>query len=151
MNDLTTPPRLVTPLRPIQAQEAKGLGPIAKTLLFVVAVCLVTAACVVSLAAQADLGFTAFNNTGTNGTYFINTANYKSANITVLAASGSPNGTVTVYTVPGGVDDVAKRVQVEQYATPTTAKAYIGPTQGGLVITLTGNSTGTVSVTGSLK
>lgn len=123
------------------------LGPVGKTLLFIVA----TAALVVCLAAQADVGFTAFANTGTNGTYFINTNNYKSANVTVVAASGTPDGTVTIYTVPGGVDDVAKRVQVEQYATPTTAKAYIGPCQGGLVITLTGNTTGTVSVTGSLK
>ena len=153
MNDVNARRR---PLPPDPAKdpciycEDRSTTIVRKTLLFIVAVFAGAAALVICLAAQADVGFIAFN-TGTNGTYFINTNNYKSANVTVVAASGTPDGTVTIYTVPGGVDDVSKRVQVEQYATPTTAKAYIGPCQGGLVITLTGNTTGTVSVTGSLK
>lgn len=106
---------------------------------------------VVAFTARADVAFTAFDASGTNGTYVQNTAGYKTISVTVLAASGSPDGTVTVYVVPGGTDSVAKRVAVATYATPTTAKTYYGPATGAVVIELTGNSTGTVTVTGVLK
>lgn len=106
---------------------------------------------IIALSARADVAFTAFNASGTNGTYVQNTAGYKTISVTVLAASGSPDGTVTVYVVPGGTDSVAKRVAVATYATPTTAKTYYGPATGAVVIELTGNSTGTVTVTGVLK
>jgi hypothetical protein len=82
--------------------------------------------------------------TTANGTWTYGTSNSDMAQVTIWASTGSPDGTVTVYTRTG--TGTATRVQVAQYATPTsTAKTYSGETQAHLDVVVTGLSTGTIS------
>lgn len=81
----------------------------------------------------------------TNQTKTIDTSTYKEAIVTVSGAS--PDGTLTVY-----VESVkGERVAVATYATPSTAKTWIGPTGYRLTLALTGMSTGSVTVSVGLR
>lgn len=95
--------------------------------------------------ASADQVYTCFAASGTNGSGtcgVIATGGYTVATVSIAAASGSPDGTVTIY-----VDGKS----VYTYATPTTLKVIRGPVAGKLAVGLSGNTTGTVDVTVRLK
>lgn len=98
-----------------------------------------------ALPAFGDQVTTATLNSTTSKTITVDTAGYSVATVTVLAASGTPDGTVQVYVDGKSLGTAA------QYATPTTTKVFRGPVSGTLVVALGGNSTGTVSVTVRLK
>lgn len=89
------------------------------------------------------------NDDGTNGTVRLDTAWAREAQVTVWGSTGSPDGTVTVYHATPGTG--APAVELFNYATPTTAKTYTGPTGAALEIALTGNTTGKVSVVVGLR
>lgn len=77
----------------------------------------------------------------------VDTTGYKTAQVTISAVSGSPDGTATIYYVaPNG-----ERTLLKSYATPTTAKTYAGQCGTKLVLALTGNSTGAVGAVVVLK
>ncbi len=78
----------------------------------------------------------------------VDTTGYQTAQVTIYATSGSPNGTVTLYLVPPGNPGL---VTLATYATPTTPKTFRGPAGITLAIALTGNTTGTVGVNVVLK
>lgn len=73
----------------------------------------------------------------------VDTAGYSAATVGIKAASGSPDGTVTIKADSG--------VTLATYATPTTLKVYRGPTSGTLSVELTANTTGTVYAEVRLK
>lgn len=84
----------------------------------------------------------------TNTAKTIQTAGYGEASVTIWAASGTPNGTVSIYSqAPNG----APLVLLATYATPTTAKTFRGPVVTAIVVALSGNSTGTVGAVAVLK
>ena len=59
------------------------------------------------------------------------TEGYQTAQVTIWAVSGSPDGTARVYSAaPGG----APLVLLATYATPTTARTFRGPAGTGLVV-----------------
>lgn len=78
----------------------------------------------------------------------LDTVGYQTAQITIYAASGSPDGTVTIYLVPPGGGAL---VSLATYATPSTPKTFRGPVGTALAIALTANTTGTVAVNAVLK
>lgn len=78
----------------------------------------------------------------------IDTVGYQTAQVTIWAASGSPDGTVTIYLVPPGN---AGFITLATYATPSAAKTFRGPAGVTLAIALAGNTTGTVGVNVVLK
>ena len=85
---------------------------------------------------------------GTNTSATVATDGYQTAQVTVWAASGSPDGTVRIYSsAPGG----APLVLLATYATPSAAKTFRGPAGASLVVTLTSNTTGTVGAVAVLK
>lgn len=85
---------------------------------------------------------------GTNTSASVASDGYQTAQVTVWAASGSPDGTVRIYShAPSG----APLVLLATYATPSTAKTFRGPAGTGIVVTLTGNTTGTVGAVAVLK
>lgn len=77
----------------------------------------------------------------------VSASGYQVAVVTVWAASGSPDGTVRIYSSAPG----APLVLLATYATPSTAKSFRGPVDASLVVALTGNTTGTVSAVAVLK
>lgn len=78
----------------------------------------------------------------------IPTDGYQTAQVTIWVVSGSPDGTVTIYSQPPGG---APLVALKTYATPTTAKTFRGPAGTGLVVALSGNTTGAVGAIAVLK
>lgn len=70
----------------------------------------------------------------------LDTSIYLRYQVTLAAASGTPDGTVTIYTIAPTGDQIA----MSTYATPTTAKTFVGECQTKLLINLSGNTTGTV-------
>jgi hypothetical protein len=84
----------------------------------------------------------------TNTTATIDTTGYKSAQVTIWAAEGSPDGTVSIYY---DSDRGGPLVLLKQYATPTTVKTFAGPVGTKLVVGLSGMSTGKVGCTVVLK
>lgn len=80
-----------------------------------------------------------------NTSQTIDTSTYKEAVVTISGASA--DGTVTVYVE----SSKGARVAVATYATPSTAKTFIGPTGYRLTVTLTGMSTGTATCTVGLR
>ena len=96
----------------------------------------------------ADQVVPVWADNGTNASTTVNTQGYKTAQVTIWASTGSPDGTVTIsYVPPGG----GPWVTLKTYATPTTAKTFAGPAGSTLGLALTGNTTGKVSVTVVLK
>ena len=85
-----------------------------------------------------------FSAQGANKTVTIDTAKYQECVISCVKNTGSPDGTFNAYTVPDPNTATVGRVAVATYATPSTIKTWTGPTAGGLVIELTGNSTGSI-------
>lgn len=91
---------------------------------------------------------TSFTLGSAPGQRTIESAQFSEAQVSVKAATGTPDGTVTVkVATPSGGDPVT----VATYATPTTVKTYRGPVGAGLTVALTGNTTGTVQITVLLK
>ena len=84
----------------------------------------------------------------TNTSKAVQTAGYGEAQITVWAASGSPDGTVSIYNAPPAP---APLVLLATYATPTTAKTFRGPAGTTIIVALSGNTTGTVGAVAVLK
>ena len=84
----------------------------------------------------------------TNTSKAVQTAGYGEAQVTIWAASGSPDGTVSIYNAPPAP---APLVLLATYATPTTAKTFRGPAGTTIIIALSGNSTGTVGAVAVLK
>lgn len=78
----------------------------------------------------------------------IDTSGYQTAQITIWATSGSPDGTVTIYLVPPGG---APLVSLASYATPSAVKTFRGPAGTRLAVALTGNTTGEVAAYAVLK
>lgn len=78
----------------------------------------------------------------------VDTSGYQTAQVSIWAASGSPDGTVTIYLVPPGDGPL---MALASYATPTTVKTFRGPAGVRLAVALTGNSTGTVAAYMVLK
>lgn len=103
---------------------------------------------VLALPASADKVVTVFSGQDVPKSVAVDTTGYQTALVTIWAASGTPNGTVTIYSAP---PNGAPLVSLTSYATPTTAKTFRGPVGAGLVIVLAGNSTGTVSTSVVLK
>lgn len=101
-----------------------------------------------SLPAFADQVVQVWTAQDTNVTTTVATQGFKTAQVTIWAASGSPDGTVTIYYVPpnGG-----QWVTLKTYATPSAAKTFAGPVGTTLALALSGNSTGTVSANVVLK
>ena len=83
----------------------------------------------------------------TDATEVIETRDASVAQVTIWAASGSPDGTVTIYKS----DSNAPEVKLAEYAKPTSAKCLSGPVGMRLRIALTGMSTGAVGVKVVLK
>lgn len=98
--------------------------------------------------AATDKVVTVWTAQATNTSATVLTDGYQTAQVTIWAASGSPNGTAKVYLVP---PNGAPLVLLAAYATPTTAKTFRGPTGTSLVLALTGMSTGTVGAVVVLK
>ena len=90
---------------------------------------------------------TVWSAQGANTSTSIATAGLSPAQITIWAVSGTPDGTVKIFNDAGGG---APLLLLKTYATPTTAKTFIGPCGPNLVVTLTGNTTGTVGLTAVL-
>ena len=84
----------------------------------------------------------------TNASKAVQTAGYGEAQVTVWAASGSPDGTVSIYNAPPAP---APLVLLATYATPTTAKTFRGPAGTTIIVALSGNTTGTVGAVAVLK
>ena len=100
------------------------------------------------LLAASDKVVTVWTAQATNVSTAVDTAGYQTAQVTVWAVSGSPDGTVRVYSqAPAG----APLVLLATYATPTAAKTFRGPAGSGIVIALSGNTTGTVGAVAVLK
>jgi len=78
----------------------------------------------------------------------VDTSGYQTAQVTIWAASGSPDGTVTIYLVPPGN---APLMALTSYATPSSVKTFRGPAGTRLAVALTGNTTGTVAAYVVLK
>lgn len=95
----------------------------------------------------ADKNVSVLAATSTNQEVVVNTEGYNTAVVSVSGASAT--GTVTVYVAPSASSP--QRTAVATYATPSTTKTYRGPTSGALVVALTGNTTGTATVTAVLK
>lgn len=77
----------------------------------------------------------------------VDVSTYQSGQVVVWAASGTPDGTVTIYdTTPG-----APSVKLAEYPTPTAAKKFRGPVGVSLLVVLSGNTTGTVGAVAVLK
>lgn len=98
--------------------------------------------------AATDRTATIWTAQATNTSASLDTAGYNEAQITIWAASGSPDGTVRIYYQP---PNGAPLVLLATYATPTTAKTFRGPAGITLVFALTGMSTGTVGTVAVLK
>lgn len=100
-----------------------------------------------ALPATAATQYMVWTDQATNASTTIDTSQAREAQVTVWGSSGSPDGTVKVFVIsPDG-----QWVLVSTYATPTTAKTYRGPTGTRLGFSLTGNTTGRVSVAVLLK
>lgn len=89
-----------------------------------------------------------WDNQPTNTTTWFPTSGGTELQVSVIGNS-TPDGTVTIYTCPQRV--VASCVVVATYATPTTAKTYVGTSTPFVYVTLTGNSTGNVDLLVVLK
>lgn len=89
-----------------------------------------------------------WDNQATNTTTFFPISGGDELQVTVIGNS-TPDGTVTIYTCPQRV--VASCVVVSTYATPTTAKTFVGTSQPFVYVTLTGNTTGNVDLLVVLK
>lgn len=98
-----------------------------------------------TFAASAEvISFTpVFAAQATNSTAWVVTSPGSESHVTILGTS-TPDGTVTVYSCP--VRDTTTCVAVVTKHTPTVADTRIGTSAAFLYITLTGNTTGTVSV-----
>lgn len=98
--------------------------------------------------AATDKAVSIWTAQATNTSASVDTAGYGEAQVTVWAVSGSPDGTVRIYSAaPSG----APLVLLATYATPATAKTFRGPAGTGIVVTLTGMTTGTVGAVAVLK
>lgn len=84
----------------------------------------------------------------TNTAKAVQTAGYGEAQVTVWAASGTPDGTVSIYNAP---PLGAPLVFLASYPTPTAAKTFRGPAGTTLIVALSGNTTGTVGAVAVLK
>lgn len=98
--------------------------------------------------AATDKVATVWTAQATNTSTTVLTDGYQTAQVTIWAASGSPDGTARVYLVP---PNGAPLVLLATYATPTTAKTFRGPVGTSLVLALSGMSTGTVGASVVLK
>lgn len=101
-----------------------------------------------SATAASDRVATIWTAQATNTSASVDTAGYGEAQVTFWAVSGSPDGTARVYLQP---PSGAPLVLLATYATPTTAKTFRGPAGTGIVVTLTGMTTGTVGCVAVLK
>ncbi|MDQ5976067.1 MAG: hypothetical protein QG661_3276 [Actinomycetota bacterium] len=100
------------------------------------------------LFAAADKVVSVWTAQATNTSASVETSGYQTAQVTFWAVSGSPDGTARVYSAaPNG----APLVLLATYATPSTAKTFRGPAGTGIVVTLTGMTTGTVGAVVVLK
>lgn len=98
--------------------------------------------------AAADKVVTVWAAQATNTSTSVSSEGYQTAQVTVWAVSGSPDGTVRIYSqAPSG----APLVLLATYATPSAAKTFRGPAGVGIVVTLTENTTGTVGAVAVLK
>ena len=98
--------------------------------------------------AATDKVVTVWTAQATNTSTAVPSDGYQTAQVTIWAASGSPDGTVRIYSqAPGG----APLVLLATYATPTAAKTFRGPAGTGIVVALSGNTTGTVGAVAVLK
>ena len=103
---------------------------------------------VLALPASADKVVTVFSGQDVPKSVAVDTTGYQTALVTIWAASGTPNGTVTIYSQPPlGAPPVA----LATYATPTTAKTFRGPVGASIVVSITGLSSGTISAVAVLK
>ncbi len=98
--------------------------------------------------AATDKVVTVWTAQATNTSTTVLTDGYQTAQVTIWAASGSPDGTARVYLVPPAG---APLVLLATYATPTTAKTFRGPAGTSLVLALSGMTTGTVGCVAVLK
>lgn len=108
------------------------------------------ALCLLLLAgvASADKAVSVWAAQATDTSTTVTSDGYQTAQVTVWAVSGSPDGTVRIYSrAPSG----APLVLLATYATPTAAKTFRGPAGVGIVVALSGNSTGTVGAVVVLK
>ena len=100
------------------------------------------------LLAATDKVVTVWTAQAANISSTVLTDGYQTAQVTIWAKSGSPDGTVKVYSqAPAG----APLVPLATYATPTTAKTFRGPAGISIVVALSGNTTGTVGAVAVLK
>ena len=98
--------------------------------------------------AATDKVVTVWTGQATNISTAVASDGYQTAQVTIWAKSGAPDGTVRVYSqAPAG----APLVLLATYATPTTAKTFRGPAGTGIVVALSGNTTGTVGAVAVLK
>ena len=98
--------------------------------------------------AATDKVVTVWTGQATNTSTAVASDGYQTAQVTIWAKTGSPDGTVKVYSqAPAG----APLVLLATYATPTTAKTFRGPAGTSLVLALSGMSTGTVGAVVVLK
>lgn len=100
------------------------------------------------LLAATDKVVTVWTGQATNTSTTVLTDGYATAQVTIWAKSGSPDGTAKVYLVP---PNGAPLVLLATYATPTTAKTFRGPAGTSLVLALSGMTTGTVGAVVVLK
>lgn len=100
------------------------------------------------LLAATDKVVSVWTGQATNTSTSVDTAGHQTAQVTVWAKSGSPDGTVRVYSQPPGG---APLVLLATYATPTAAKTFRGPAGTTLVLALSGMTTGTVGTVVVLK
>ena len=98
--------------------------------------------------AATDKVVTVWTGQATNTSTAVASDGYQTAQVTIWAKTGSPDGTVRIYSqAPSG----APLVLLATYATPTTAKTFRGPAGTGIVVALSGNTTGTVGAVAVLK
>lgn len=98
--------------------------------------------------AATDKVVTVWTGQATNISTAVASDGYQTAQVTIWAKSGSPDGTVRVYSqAPAG----APLVLLATYATPTTAKTFRGPAGTDIVVALSGNTTGTVGAVAVMK
>jgi hypothetical protein len=112
------------------------------------AIALALAAVLLAGTATADKIVWVWTAQGTPAQTTVDTSGFQTAQVSIWAASGSPDGTVTIYLVPPGN---AQLVTLATYATPTTVKTFRGPAGSTLAIALAGNTTGTVAANVVLK
>ena len=81
--------------------------------------------------AATDKVVTVWTAQAANTSTTVLTDGYQTAQVTIWAKSGSPDGTAKVYLVP---PNGAPLVLLATYATPTTAKTFRGPAGTSLVV-----------------